>query len=98
MNEKMIVAGSGKVSAGTRSNGALASTASSSSSSVPRMRGSIAATRRGVNARDAGRRSRVCSGGSRLTIDGCGRWPPSARMRSASGTSATSGSWAVAAE
>ena len=98
MKEKMIDAGSGNVSAGTRSNGAVGSTASSSASTVARTRGSIAATRRGVNARDAGRRSRVCSGWSRLTIDGCGRWPPSARIRSASGTRPTSGSCAAAAE
>ena len=82
----------------TRSNGALASTASSSSSTVARMRSSIAATRRGVNARDAGRRRRVWAGGSSETIEGCGRWPPSARIFRASGTSGTSGSWAVAAE
>ena len=98
MNEKTIVAGSGKVSVETRSNGALSSTASSSSSTVARMRSSIAATRRGVNAREAGRRRRVCAGGSSETIEGCGRWPPSARIFSASGTSGTIGSCAVAAE
>ena len=37
-----------------------------------RIRASIAATRRGVKARDVGRRRRVCAGGSRLTIEG---WP-----------------------
>ena len=98
MNEKIILAGSGNVSAGTRSKGAPGSTASSSSSTVARMRGSIAATRRGVNARDVGPRRRRCAGSSRLTIEGCGRCPPSARIFSASGTSATSGSWAAAAE
>ena len=38
------------------------------------------------------------AGGSRLTIDGCGLCPPSNRIRRASGTSGTSGSWAGAAE
>jgi hypothetical protein len=98
MKEKTIVAGSGNVSVETRSNGALSSTASSSSSTVARMRSSIAATRRGVNARDAGRRRRVWAGGSSETIEGWGRWPPSARTFSASGTSGTIGSCAVAAE
>jgi hypothetical protein len=70
MNEKTIVAGSGKVSVETRSNGAPVSTASSSMSTVARIRSSIAATRRGVNARDAGRRRRVCAGGSSETIEG----------------------------
>ena len=37
MNVKTIVAGSGKVSEETRSNGALSSTASSSSSTVARI-------------------------------------------------------------
>ena len=93
-----MVAGSGNVSAETRSNGCVSSTASSSSSTVAWMRGSIAATRRGVNAFEAGRRSRVCAGGSSETIDGCGRCPPSARILSASGSSLISGSCAVAAE
>ncbi len=98
MNENTIVAGSGNVSAETRSNGALGSTASSSSSTVAWMRSRIASTRRGVNARAAGRRNRVCSGGSRLTIEGCGLWPPASRISRASGTSCTSGSCAAAAE
>ncbi len=98
MNEKTMLAGSGNVSAETRSNGRASSTASSSSSTVAWMRSSIALTRRGVNAREAGRRRRVCAGGSSETIDGCGRCPPSARIFSASGSSLTSGSCAVAAE
>ena len=98
MKLKMIVAGSGNVSAGTMSNGCVASTASSSSASVARTRGSISATRRGVNARDAGRRRRVWAGGSRLTIDGCGLCPPASRISAASGTSGTSGICAAAAE
>lgn len=98
MNVKTIVAGSGNVSAGTRSNGRAGSTASSSASTVSWIRGRIASTRRGVKARAAGRRSRVCSGGSRLTMLGCGLWPPASRISRASGTSCTSGSCAVAAE
>ena len=98
MNENTIVAGSGNVSADTRSNGRVSSTASSSSSTVAWIRSSIAATRRGVNAFDAGRRRRVCAGGSSETIEGCGRCPPSARILSASGSSLISGSCAVAAE
>src|SRR3954463_16518458 len=72
MKLKMTVAGRGKVRTRTRSNGWDGSTASSSSVSVARTRGSISATRRGVNARDAGRRRRVCAGGARLNIDGWG--------------------------
>src|SRR3954465_13048777 len=84
MKLKMTVAGSGNVSVLTRSNGSAGSTASSSSVSVARTRGSISATRRGVNARDAGRRRRVCAGGSRVDLHrggvgaggggGGGRW------------------------
>src|SRR2546425_1042145 len=84
---KMIVAGSGNVSEETRSNGANGSTASKSRSTVARIRGSISATRRGVNARAVGERRRVCAGGSRLTIDGCGWCPPADKICAASGTS-----------
>ena len=59
---------------------------------------SIEATRRGVNARAVWRRTRVCSGGSRLTIDGAGRWPPPSSNSPASALSAASGSCAAAAE
>ena len=61
------------------------------------MRGSISFTRRGVNARAAGLRSRPCAGGSRLTIDGCGLCPPSSSVLPTSGASAISGSCAFAA-
>jgi hypothetical protein len=98
MKLNITVAGSGNVSAGTRSKGSDASVASRHSASVARMRGSISCTRRGVNARAAGLRNRPCSGGSRLTIDGCGLCPPSSRMRPASGVSLTSGNCATAAE
>ena len=98
MNENTTVAGSGKVSVATRSNGADASIPASTSSRIARTRGSISATRRALNARAVGRRRRVCSGGSRLTIDGCGVWPPSSRIRRAWSSSATSGSCAAAAE
>ena len=54
-------------------NGVLGSIAASSSPRTTRSRGSISAVRRALNARAGGRRSRVCAGGSRLTIDGCGR-------------------------
>ena len=73
MKRKIIVCGSGCVSRATMSNGRPASTASRSSATVSRICGSNSATRRGVNARPVGARNRVCSGGSRLTIDGCGR-------------------------
>jgi hypothetical protein len=98
MKLKMTVAGSGNVSAPTMSKGCAGSTASRSSASVARTRGSISATRRGVNARDAGRRRRVCAGGSRLTIDGCGLWPPASRISAAFGCSGTSGICAAPAE
>ena len=63
-----------------------------------RIRGSICATRLGVNARAVGERRRVCAGGSRLTIDGCGLCPPASRICVTSGTSCTRGSCADAAE
>ncbi len=98
MKRKIMVSGSGWVSPPTRSTGPVMSSASRSSRTVSRMSGSMTATRRGVNAREAGPRSRVCAGGSRLTIEGCGLWPPSSRIRVASGTTCTSGSCAGAAE
>ena len=98
MSEKTIVAGSGKVSVATRSNGAPASTSSSSWATVVRTVSVIPATRRGVNARAVWRRTRVWSGGSRLTIDGAGRWPPPSRTSPASALSAASGSCAAPAE
>ena len=61
MKLNMIRIGSGNASASIRSNGPLASTASSSSAAVARMRGSISFTRRGVNARAAGLRRRPCA-------------------------------------
>ena len=72
MSEKIVSAGSGKHNASTRSNVASPATASSRASTRARISGVIACTRAAVNARVAGRRSRVCSGWSRLTIDGCG--------------------------
>jgi hypothetical protein len=98
MKLKIIVAGSGKVSASTRSKGAEGSTASRSCFRVARTRGSMSATRRGVNAREAGRRRRVCAGGSRLTIEGCGLCPPASRISAASAPSGASGTCAAAAE
>jgi hypothetical protein len=62
------------------------------------MVGSISATRRGVKARAVWRRTRVCAGGSRLTIEGAGRWPPPSRISPASSVRAASGSCAAPAE
>ena len=93
-----MLAGSGKASAATRSNSAAGPTASSSRAVVASMTGTRALTRFMLNARAAGLRSRACSGSSRLTIDGCGRWPPASRIRWASGTTGTSGACATAAE
>ncbi len=98
MRLKTIVAGSGKVSEATRSNGSAGSIASSRSLTVARIVPSIEATRRGVKARAVWRRTRVCSGGSRLTIDGAGRWPPPSSSSPASLLNAASGSCAAAAE
>ena len=97
MKLNMIRIGSGNASASMRSNGCDGSTASSSSAAVARMRGSISVTRRGVKARAAGLRSRPWAGGSRLTIDGCGLWPPSSSVFPTSGGSWMSGSCAFAA-
>ena len=47
--------------------------------------GSIAATRRGVNAILANRRARVCAGGSVFVNVGTGRKPPSDSCRAAAG-------------
>jgi hypothetical protein len=93
-----MVAGSGKVRVATRSKGRAGSIASSRSLTVARMVSCIEATRRGVKARAVWRRTRVCSGGSRLTIDGAGRWPPPSSSSPASWLNAASGSCAAAAE
>jgi hypothetical protein len=98
MRVKTIVAGSGKVSVATRSKGSAGSTASSRPLTVARIVPAIEATRRGVKARAVWWRTRVCSGRSRLTIDGAGRWPPPSSSSPASVLNAASGSCAAAAE
>ena len=65
---------------------------------VARIVGSMPLTRLGVKALAAGPRSRAWAGSSRLTIDGRGLCPPASRISCASGTTVTSGSWALAAE
>ena len=99
MKLKIIVAGSGNVSAATRSNGwDVVDRVEQLGDHRRGCAAPSAATRRGVNARTVGFRSRRCAGSSRLTIDGCGLWPPSSRIFCASGTRGTSGSCAFAAE
>ena len=80
----MTVIGNGTANAATRSTSPRAANASTSSSAISRIRGSITATRLGVNRRFTTCRWRVCSGGSAVRRHGGWRQ---------SGSSAATSSW-----